>query len=86
MFAIPAILLAIAFGLAAAVQMRRKHWEQVFTRLLLAAFYLLLFAIPDLDIVIARALARYFILLLALVEVLTFAMMRHVSRRRHDRS
>lgn len=86
MFTIPSMLLAIAFGLAAVVQVQRKHWEQVFTRLLLAAFYGFLFVFPELEIETARALARWFTLILALVEILTFLVQSLQRRRLHDRS
>jgi hypothetical protein len=84
MVLIPEWLLALTFFLAAASMAFRKRWEHVFTRLVIAGFYLFLAINPNLEIEIARLLARWFNLLLAIVEIVSFVILFPTLREHHD--
>jgi heme/copper-type cytochrome/quinol oxidase subunit 4 len=84
MFLIPEWLLALTFFLAAASMAYRKRWEHVFTRLVLAGFYLFLAMNPGMEIEITRMLARWFILVLATVEIISFLVIFLYTRKQND--
>jgi hypothetical protein len=85
MFLIPEWILAIAFLASSFAMLYRRRWEHAFSRLLLAGFYIALAVFPEIPIEVARALARWFILLLALVEVISFLILfPYMRNNKHD--
>ena len=84
MMLIPEWVMSIVFLCAAAAMFYRKRWEHAFVRLTLAIFYFVL-AVYPVEIEVARALSRWFNLLLAAVEVISFLiLLPHMRNKRHD--
>ena len=72
MLLIPDWVLALAFLFSAIAMLYRRKWEHALTRLLIASFYFYLFSHTATPVEIARLLARWFFLLLAIVEIVSF--------------
>ena len=72
MLLIPAGLLAIIFLVATIIKFVKHEYEHALTRMLLMTFYGLLALMPSIEMSTARMLARYFILLLGVIEILSW--------------
>jgi uncharacterized membrane protein len=69
---IPPLLLGIVFLSAAIIMFWRKQYEHAFTRMVLAGFYFYIYFIPATSIEVTRMLARYFLLLMGVIEVISY--------------
>lgn len=83
-FLVHPLILAVMAGVAIYVQWRQGRYEYAFARTLYFWLYLFLFLYPDMPIETARFYNRYFLLLMFLVEAISYYHrtrgMRHASQ------
>jgi hypothetical protein len=78
-------LVALVSMLATLVMVKKRQWENAFTRLCVTLFYLLLTAMPFLPIEVARIMNRWFWVLVFGVEILWFVTTRFLKWRGRGR-
>lgn len=71
MFLIPTLWMTVVFLLATLVKVFKREYEHAITRIFIFGFYLTMLIQPEMTIETARVMSRYFVFLLAAIEIIS---------------